>query len=312
MSESKLTQETFSISSDAPGFAPVALRLLDDDRITDPTTIAVYAALASFINYGTGDCWPSHSTIGKRARCARVAVLRHIETLCRLGYVQKKASGASAGKTNNYHLVDAWGRQGVLPVEQGYATGGIGGASPVEHERDSLDETQEKERDSLPSVSLQEEDPQEDAKEETQTFRERLQAVALEVLNAETPHVSKAETLLLRGEDPDTILAAWTVMLRTRPAGAAYFDKDYATSWKPKARKLLKERAESKPILPERDLMAELRKEREKGDTPEGRATIADLAASVPWRRAGSGGEGGPRPERVAARVAPDPRGAAV
>jgi hypothetical protein len=84
-----------------------------------------------------------------------------------------------------------------------------------------------------PSLRSEEEKPQEVAKEEGQTFRESLQVVAREVLGAETPHAVKAERLIARGEDPELVLEAWEQMLKRRPAGAAFFDKDYATRWKP-------------------------------------------------------------------------------
>ena len=134
------------ITASGPGFAPVPLRLLADEQITDPETIAVYSALASFINYGTGDCFPSHATIAKRARCDESTVKRRIDLLCSLGYVQK-VSGKATGKPNTYHLADAWGRsEGVAP---GRARGSSresyqvvpGGATNETH----LNETQERE-----------------------------------------------------------------------------------------------------------------------------------------------------------------------
>ena len=81
-------------------------------------------------------------------------------------------------------------------------------------------------------------------------FRNRLQELTRAILTGDTPHTAKAEILLVRGEDADVVLSAWGLMLRQRPKGAAFFDKDYATEWKAKAVKLVKTPV-VKPICPE-------------------------------------------------------------
>ena len=138
-SQPSSTGKRISVSSSSPGFAPIPKRLLTDERITSPTTIAVYAALASFIG-SEGRCWPYLATIGKRARCDKRTVLRHIEILVGLGYIQRR-SGRASGRANIYHLVSAWGASmsrgsvtsvtgGTTPVSRGHDTGVVGGASP--------------------------------------------------------------------------------------------------------------------------------------------------------------------------------------
>ena len=149
------------VTASAPGFAPVPTRLLTDKRITDPTTITVYCALASFADYGTGKCFPGLRTIGARARCSEDTAARHVALLARLGYVQK-TSGRASGRANTYHLTDAWGRkEAAVPVPEGYRTGAVGGAVPVQDERDPGNETQERggnEAAPLPAAQLPEEE----------------------------------------------------------------------------------------------------------------------------------------------------------
>lgn len=141
-----MDEERLRVTSDAPGFAPVPLRLLQDERIKDPSTVAVYVALASFIDYGTAHCFPSLRTIGERARCSADAAARHIGLLVSLGYAEK-TSGKEAGKSNTYRLTDPWGRkQGAELVQEGCRMDAVGGAAPVPDKRDSLNQTQEKER----------------------------------------------------------------------------------------------------------------------------------------------------------------------
>ena len=127
-----------------------------------------------------------------------------------------------------------------------------------------------------PSLRSEEEETQE--AEEAQTFRDKLQAVAREVLGAETPHVAKAESLVAGGEDPDTVLEAWELMLTERPAGAPFFDKDYATRWKPKVR--------GKVIdFPERETEPETVKTLFAPRLPGDEEKVSKAAAGLPWRK---------------------------
>jgi hypothetical protein len=132
------------------GFAPAPLDLLDDPRVTDPTTVAVYVALASFASYTSADCYPSLETIGKRAKCSDTTAWRHIQLLVELRYV-KVTSGASRREPNTYHLVDPWGRRAPEPAEHFtgevvHSAGETLSVSPVNEERDPLNETQERKR----------------------------------------------------------------------------------------------------------------------------------------------------------------------
>lgn len=151
---STVETDQVSVSSSAPGFAPVALRLLADERIMDPETISVFAALASFIDYGSGNCFPTHAAIAKRARCDESTVKRRIDSLVRLGYV-RKVSGKASGKPNRYHLSDPWGRNGGSARESYPSVPGeLPGSARESYKRDSLNETQkQKERESAQRAS---------------------------------------------------------------------------------------------------------------------------------------------------------------
>ena len=144
-----MEENRFSVTSDAPGFAPAPLRLLQDERIQSPTTIAVYVALSSFIDYGTATCFPSLRTIGKRTRCSADAAARHIELLVVLGYVTR-ISGKTTGRSNKYRLIDPWGReQGAATQRKGYRTNRVGGPAPAPDKRDPSKQIQ-KQRELLP------------------------------------------------------------------------------------------------------------------------------------------------------------------
>jgi len=144
------------VTSPKPGFAPVTLDLLLDKRIGDPTTVAVYAALSSFANYESADCFPSHRKIGERARCDERTVRRHIDLLCQFGYLEKRAQ---PGYANIYHLADPWGRkapestdmsvqgveEGRTPVTRGVDMGDQGGRTPVTTKREGENEKKKRE-----------------------------------------------------------------------------------------------------------------------------------------------------------------------
>ena len=87
------------VTAAAPGFALVPTRLLTDKRITDPTTITVYCALASFADYGTGKCFPGLRTIGARARCSEDTAARHVALLARWGTSRRPAAAPPGGRT---------------------------------------------------------------------------------------------------------------------------------------------------------------------------------------------------------------------
>lgn len=132
-----------------------------------------------------------------------------------------------------------------------------------------------------------------------ETLRDRLNASAREILGAETSHASQAEKLVKEGQDEDAVLDAWEIMLGERPAGAAYFYKDFATSWKMKALKARRARTIDVPNETSLSPCSSPWSPRLPGDEE----IVAATVASVPWRSAGS------RREHVAARI---PEAAAV
>lgn len=236
------TDERTAVSADAPGFAPVCLRILTDERITDPTTIAVFAALGSFIDYGTGDCFPGLETIGKRARITGRAVQPQIQRLIALGYVQK-ISGAAQGKANRYHLVDPWGRaEGRKPASRGLEADFQGGRKPASTERDSLNETQEREGEAPRQAQAPR--AEHDSPPLFATLREEAKKAGAPV-SAITPALLKATSELKAGEGE--ILAAFRLMLETRPDKLPFFASDFARY----RRELAKRPKPEAPFCPE-------------------------------------------------------------
>lgn len=224
------------ITASGPGFAPVPLRLLADEQITDPETIAVYSALASFINYGTGDCFPSHATIAKRARCDESTVKRRIDLLCSLGYVQK-VSGKATGKPNTYHLADAWGRsEGVAP---GRARGSSresyrvvpGGATNETH----LNETQERGEEHAPASSATAPaaaaPTPEPSPSPAESFPEKMAQKAGKPTDSR--FISKIGGLLLRASQEE-IEAGLSACLTKDPGKVFYFADDFDSKWRPR------------------------------------------------------------------------------
>lgn len=126
-----MENETFEVTSDRPGFAPVPQRLIGDERIDNPTTLVVYVALASFAN-SDADCYPSYVKLAERARVDDRTARRHIKLLAELGYVRVD-SGKVKGVSNTYHLVDPWGRTGS---QGGWDTRVLPGRTPVSYKLD--------------------------------------------------------------------------------------------------------------------------------------------------------------------------------
>ncbi len=153
-------RDRLSVSLSHPGFSPIPLRLLLDERKSiSPITVSVYAALASYANYGTGSCRPSHAKIAERARMNERTARRHIKLLIDLAYIQKR-SGKAAGTANTYHLVDPWGRAGAASMRQGGRTPGSEGSdtrvrpgrTPGSDKREPMNESQGREAAAQPST----------------------------------------------------------------------------------------------------------------------------------------------------------------
>jgi len=108
-----------------------------------------------------------------------------------------------------------------------------------------------------------------------------LKEISRSVLGRETDHVRQA-IALQPGADHEEICEAWEIMLTEHPSGAAFFAKDYATRWAPKARKAIARRGR-------KDLNAEVvrvaREELFVPRQPGDEETVRELAADVPWRR---------------------------
>lgn len=69
---------------------PNLLREMEQHEDITPGTVAVLLALASFADNKTGECWPTHETIAKRAHCSRWTVMRAIAFAEEKGWLRKE------------------------------------------------------------------------------------------------------------------------------------------------------------------------------------------------------------------------------
>jgi hypothetical protein len=285
-------EEVLCVTSDAPGFAPVPLRLLGDERIKDPSTIAVYVALASFADYGSGDCFPSLATIGKRAHVNEQTARRHITRLAELGYLVK-TSGKDRGRANTYHLVDPWGRkQGQPPVVGGSVTGDLGGSSPVTDKRDSMNKNQERES-APPSRSPSQDHTSDAALSFVSDLLEKMRQEA-QARGAPPSFIQKAwskEILELQrcGVGEGELLEAFRACLERAPDRLTFFPRDFL-KWRRVSRdRRAREHQHQKQDREREALERERKIERERilsehGD-PQVAARIEAEIASLPWKR---------------------------
>ncbi len=242
-------------SRPAGSFAPVPRRLLDDSRVSDPTTIAIYAALSSFVDYDTGDCFPSYTTIGERARCNARTAQRHVELLVALRHVIKKRTG----RANKYHLTDPWGRNGPgIRTDTGYQsdetpvtnqkipdrtrstirsdTHDNRDTPPVSDKRDSLNEIQERKRDLHEArTSATPRSSQALAASIPFSLRSSMKEVArkavlkdISYMDSEVWWVEVYKETMKKGATEGPILECWKLCLATRPDKARFFAKDYS------------------------------------------------------------------------------------
>jgi len=103
-------------------------RLYDDERITDPTTLAVYGAVAHLGRDGKARA--SYEEIGKHARCSRRTAMRHVALLVELGYL---LTVSRTGGMNDYALIDQKGDTGDARGVPRMAGGSDTGDTPVRH-----------------------------------------------------------------------------------------------------------------------------------------------------------------------------------
>jgi len=285
-------EELLCVTSDAPGFAPVPLRLLQDERIADPSTIAVYVALASFADYGSGDCFPSLATIGRRAHVKEQTVRRHISRLVELGYLVK-TSGKDRGRANTYHLVDPWGRkQGQPPVIGGSVTGELGGRSPVVDKRDSENKTQQ--RESAPtSPSVFHAIRQGAALSFSCGLLAKLRQEAQE-RGAPPSFIQKSwwkEILELQrsGVGEGELLEAFRVCLEQAPERVTFFPRDFLKWRKASREHTARERQQQQQKRANEVIEQARQAEREKilseHRDPQAAARIEAAIARLPWKR---------------------------
>ncbi len=281
------------LTSSEPGFAPVPIRLLADKRISDPTTIAVYCALASFIDYGTGKCFPSLRTIGERARCSDDTARRHVEFLVQLEYVVKR-SGKDTGKPNVYHLADAWGRQATEPMQQGCRTHAAGGTAPVPDKRDLLNENQKREREARPVEALP--PVNSSSPEPTPISLSALFArIKQEAWSRRAPLVIGRDwstgiaELVKGGASEAELIQAFTACVEAEPERVTFFPRDFL-KWRKASRKSTERdhRAQSRDDdAQQRVRQADEERQRilAEQESEQGRALVEASLAALPWKR---------------------------
>jgi hypothetical protein len=159
----------------------------------------------------------------------------------------------------------------------------------LEEEIQSLEETNEKKREPqtpepVPhgKPSLAQIAPQNSKDQKTSPSRAAaLGEISRRALGRETDYVGQAIALLPEA-DHEEVLQAWEIMLTECPAGAAFFAKDYATRWAPKARKAIARRAREglnrRAVKEAREALFVARR-------PGDEEAIRELAAALPWRR---------------------------
>ncbi len=233
--ESATPQDSIQPSDRKAAFVPVPRAVLDDPRIKDPTTLAVYASLASFANYETGEAWPSFKKIGERARVSEDTAQRRIaKQLIPFGHIEKIQSGIQSGKSNKYRVVDPYGRgvphpRGTAPVRQGYRTSAVGGTALVQDERDSLNEIQERKGSSAVEVraSAAAEPYEPTGDSFPLLLREKMEAAArahgVDPGKFPKDFWEKSAKVYAKAEGPGIILAAFEECLSVDPSKARFF-----------------------------------------------------------------------------------------
>ena len=281
-----MEEHIFRVTLDAPGFAPVPLRLLQDERIKDPSTVAVYVALASFIDYGTARCFPSLRTIGERARCSSDAAARHIALLVSLGYAEK-TSGKETGKPNTYHLVDPWGRrEGTVPARQGCRMDAVGGVAPVPDKQDSMNETQEQREARTPQPT----GPASEPSVSLSPIIARIKAEA-QAIGAPPSFIGKAWSagileLQRSGVVDSELLEAFRACIEQAPDRVTFFPRDFLR-WRKVSRERMRRQPESRSVSGnvQRERDAERARILEEQESEQGRELVAQAVARLPWRQ---------------------------
>jgi hypothetical protein len=272
----------------------VPLRLLQDERIKDSSTIAVFVALAAFIDNSTARCFPSLRTIGKRARCSADAAARHIELLIKLGYVERK-SGKLSGRSNEYHLIDAWGRVGggPAPVQEGCRMDAAGGTAPVPDKLDSLNQNQKQRETQALSYTAA-------STESAPPLSSLLDRMKTETqLRGSPPSfmgkdwVAGIFELHRGGVGEGEIFEAFRECLEQAPERVTFFPKDFLKWRKVSRERAIKQRHQRQDSGVKSKQEGERRAQREQilreQESEEGRRMVEQATASLPWKRIGGG-----------------------
>jgi len=81
---------------EAPRFSALPYAVLTDERLTNGEVV-LYAALQMHWWQG-GECWASHATLARTARCSERQVQRYLRRLVSLGYITERRRGQGQAK----------------------------------------------------------------------------------------------------------------------------------------------------------------------------------------------------------------------
>lgn len=81
---------------EAPRFSALPHAVLTDERLTNGEVV-LYAALQMHWWQG-GECWASHATLARTARCSERQVQRYLRRLVSLGYITERRRGQGQAK----------------------------------------------------------------------------------------------------------------------------------------------------------------------------------------------------------------------
>ncbi len=271
-----------------------------EDQTLSRVDILVYLAIAKHAD-GEGMCWPSMTTIGKFARCARETVARSLTHLEARGYLKRTARfRPDGGVTSNvYQLMPI--KAQPHPVTQADTPCEPESHPPVSHDhtnyiQSELDpENQEREgrvRRPAAKLSLPGQTP---APESVPSLPFLLKRIKQEAQSRRAPLVvgrdwsEGIEELARSGIPEDELIQAFTACIETAPERVSFFPRDFL-KWRKVSRERLSRDREVQHRKREREAV-EWERERILAEhrDPQSAARIEAAIASLPWKRVRGG-----------------------
>jgi hypothetical protein len=142
---------------DGPKFSALPHAILYDERLTNGEVV-LYAALQAHWWQG-GECWASHGTLARAARCSERQVQRYLRRLVTFGYIVERRRGQ--GQAKAYSPVEhdtgvalnttptSPSAPNTTPVSPQHDTGVALNTTPVSDRRRRIEEDSPKEEDTI-------------------------------------------------------------------------------------------------------------------------------------------------------------------